>query len=125
MKVTRHENTAPRTATPPSAEVVKTNETASEKDARGRVIEVARLNALKYYRLTKAMGASASNTAAMELAAIACSVKAINGEAVEFPVTESQVEFLIQRLDFDGISAAGAALAKLGETDGAVETAKN
>jgi hypothetical protein len=102
------------------------SETASATDTRGRVITVHRLNALAYYRLTKTMGATASNPASMDLAVIASSVKAIDDEDILSPVSELQVEHLMQRLDFDGLSAAGEALRQLNarEDDG-TEAAKN
>jgi hypothetical protein len=101
-------------------------ETATAQDSKGRAITVHRLNALLYYRLTKAMGATASNAATMELAVIAASVKAIDDDEIMPPATEREVEHLMQRLDFHGLNAAGEALKQLGEKDGdSTEAAKN
>ncbi len=102
-------------------------QTESQHDARGRLITVNRLNALQFYRLTKAMGATASNPGAMDLATLASSVRRIDALDIAIPANEREVEFLIQQLDFDGLAAAGEALKKLGETadDDRNETAKN
>jgi hypothetical protein len=115
------------TSDTPSAIIAKAaSETASATDARGRVITVHRLNALQYYRLTKAMGATASNAATMDLAVIASSVKAIDDEDILSPGSELQIEHLMQRLDFDGLSAAGEALKSLSTSeDDGTEAAKN
>jgi len=95
-------------------------------DARGRVIAVRKLNALQVYRLTKAMGASASNPRAMDLAVIASSVSRIDTLDFAFPARESDVEFLIQKLDFEGLEAAGKGLQQFTEDTGdGVEAAKN
>lgn len=90
-------------------------ETASATDAKGRIITVGHLNALQYYRLTKALGATANNPASMDLAVIVASVRKIDQLDVAIPATEREVEFLMQQLDFDGLSAAGEALKQLGE----------
>jgi hypothetical protein len=94
-------------------------------DKRGRVIAVRKLNALQIYRLTKAMGASASNAEAMNLAIIASSVSRIDTFDFAFPAKERDIEFLIEKLDFDGIAAAGEGLASFVVDDGGTEAAKN
>jgi hypothetical protein len=106
------------------SQVVGSKETASHTDARGRLITVNRLNALQFYRLTKAMGVNANNPATMDLAVIASSVKKIDATDIAMPSTEREVEFLIQQLDFDGIAAAGEALKNL-SADGNLDAAKN
>ena len=90
-------------------------QTQSHPDARGRLIVVNRLNALQYYRLTKAMGAAAANPAAMDMATLASSVRRIDTLDIAIPANEREVEFLIQQLDFDGIAAAGEALKKFSD----------
>ena len=92
-------------------------DTASHLDERGRLITVSRLNALQFYRLSKTLGASASNPATMDLATIASSVKKIDAENIAVPSSEREVELLIQRLDFDGLAAAGEALKKMNDAD--------
>jgi hypothetical protein len=125
MEVTRHEGKHADSGNSP-AQAVK-SDTATETDARGRIIKVRRLNALQAYRLSKAIGAdSASNEVTMNFATLASSVCEIDGEAVDFPVTERQVEALIQKLDFEGMAAINAGLSKLaGDAEGAIEAAKN
>lgn len=93
------------------------NGTAFAMDAKGRRITVSRLDALQYYRLTKAMGSAASNQAAMDFAMIAATVRKIDVTQFPIPTTERDVEFMIQQLGFDGINAAGIALAKLNGQD--------
>lgn len=94
----------------PSETVVKAD-TASHTDERGRLITVKRLNALQYWRLLKALGGS--NEASFEMAMIVAQVIKINTTALPFPTKESDIEFAIQQLDFDGLNAAGVAIAKL------------
>lgn len=102
------EEKAPDTATATVAE----SGTASQMDKRGRLIAVKPLNALDYYRVSKALGAvAAGNPATLDLAMIACAVRKIDIMPVALPTTEREIEFLIQQLDFDGLEAAGTALA--------------
>lgn len=101
-------------------------ESASHVDARGRRITVSSLNALQIYRLTKVLGPFSSNAATMDMATLACTVRKIDATDIAFPATEREVEFLIQQLDFDGITAAGEALRKLNlDEEAALEAAKN
>ena len=108
----------------PSQIIASGNDIATATDAKGRVITVKRLNALQYYRLTKAMGMTAANPTTMDLAVIASSVQAIDDDVIIPPGSELQVEHLMQRLDFHGLSAAGEALRKLAEDD-TTEATKN
>jgi len=105
--------------------LTKMLDTASATDSRGRLITVNRLNALQFYRLTKAMGVNSSNPASMDLAVLVSSVKKIDATHVAPPSSEAEIEFLIQQLDFDGIAAVGEALKKLGEQDSSVDASKN
>lgn len=102
-------------------------ETAQAMDARGRLITVKRLNALQYYRLSRALGSgSAANPATMDLAMLVCTVCRIDVDDISFPASERDVEFLIQKLDFDGIAAVSDALKKLNaDADSEVDAAKN
>ena len=111
----------------PSQSVARTaQEIATQTDARGRLITVNRLNALQYYRLTKAMGLTANNPASMDLAVIASSVRRIDAMDVAMPLSEREVEFLMQQLDFDGLAAAGEALKKLSvNIEDGIDAAKN
>jgi hypothetical protein len=95
-------------------------------DARGRTIIVHKLNALNYYMLAKAMGESANNPALMDLAITAAAVRRIDTLDFAFPHNESDVQFLMQMLDFDGIRAAGDGLRQLNpKADDGAEAAKN
>jgi hypothetical protein len=110
----------------PSALISATRDKVLITDARGRVISVGRLNALQYYRLTKAMGATGNNPATMDLAVIASSVRRIDTTDIAMPHTEREVEFLLQQLDFDGLAAAGEGLKQLSaKGDDGTEAAKN
>lgn len=109
----------------PSQSIGKT-EQATQTDAKGRLITVKRMNALGYYNLAKAMGESASNPTTMEMATIVAAVIKIDATPIAFPSSERDVQFLIQQLDFEGITAAGLAMAKLRVSDALeIETAKN
>ena len=61
----------------PAATIAAANDRVLVTDKRGRVIIVRKLNALQFYNLTKAMGASA-NPATTDLAVIASSVMRID-----------------------------------------------
>jgi hypothetical protein len=95
-------------------------------DARGRIIAVQKLNLLNYYFLTKAMGAESSNISLMDLATTAAAVRRIDTTDFAMPSTETDVRFMMQILDFDGLKAAGEGLRKLHtKTDDGAEVAKN
>jgi hypothetical protein len=99
--------------TTPSKQIV------SEADARtticdetGRSIELRRLGALDRLRLFKAIGAElAENTPYLGMAMLAASVTGIDGVPVPPPVTEGQLETLVQRLGDSGIEAIAMCLA--------------
>jgi hypothetical protein len=95
-------------------------------DARGRIIVVQKLNLLNYYFLTKAMGGESSNIALMDLATTAAAVRRIDTTDYAMPGTETDVRFMMQMLDFDGLRAAGEGLKQLHtKTDDGAEVAKN
>lgn len=102
--------------------------TAFAMDGKGRRIEVQALNALEFYDLAKVLGTTTSEVAE-SMAATVATVRKIDTTPYALPATESEVRFLIQTLDFDGIAAAGIALSKLRKTeadvDGEVAAAKN
>ena len=110
----------------PSATIAAAKTKVLVTDTRGRVIAVRKLNALQFYQLARAMGPTASTGQAMDLAVIASAVTRIDTLDFPAPRSESDVEFLIQQLDFDGIAAAADGLRQLGtgDTDG-TEAAKN
>jgi len=126
---TRSEQAAPAPAPAPAPAAAATMVAAkvyTERDARGRIIEARRLNGLELYRLMAAMGPDASNAALMDYASIYVSVRAIDGDSVDFPVTKLQIEALMQRLDVEGFAASAAALSAAAKDSGDVkELAKN
>jgi hypothetical protein len=103
-----------------------TDKQATVQSANGRIIVVERIGALAYYRLTKALGASASNPATADLAMLAASVIKIDEHLIPRAFKEHDIEHTIQMLDFQGLAAVGEGLKRLGEQakDG-IEAAKN
>jgi hypothetical protein len=120
-QVTIHEHAA---ATPSQTIARAANATATRTDKRGRRIVVKRFNALQFFRLTRILGDGIANSATMNLAMAAASVCAIDGDDETFPNTQRELESIIQRLDFDGLDAAGEALKDLSDDQG-LDSAKN
>jgi hypothetical protein len=92
-------------------------------DSAGRVLGVRRLGALDRLRLFKAVGPElAENAPYLGMAMLAASVIDIDAVPVPAPVSEAQVEALVQRLCDGGIAAvadclAGAEAAAAKDTD--------
>ena len=83
-------------------------------DNLGRRLTVRRLTALDRLRLFKAVGPElAQNPPYFGMAALAASVIDIDGVPVPPPMTEAQLEGLVQRLGDEGIEA----VARLFEVD--------
>ena len=75
---------------------------------------VRKLTPMMKIRLHELVGPSTSKVDAyMHAAFIAAGVCEIDGDRVPFPTTKLQLEALIERLDEDGLNAAGDASAKL------------
>ena len=92
------ENARP-TATPAEA--------ADIVDSLGRTLSLRRLGPLDRLRLFEAAGADLSrNDRWLGMAALACSVSAIDGVPDPFPNTKHAVEAMVQRLGTAGTSAA-------------------
>lgn len=93
----------------PSAQIIKAaNKTATATDTQGRVLTIRRMTALAKMRLFALAGPELSkNEQWVSLAALASSVTHINGDLV---TTNSirEIEFLVERLDDDGLEAVGA-----------------
>ena len=91
----------------PSDEAVKAaNQLAHVTDARGRRLGLKRINALDRLHLFECVGAvNAQNEPYMGYAALAYSVREIDGEAVAKPTKLMHLEALVQRLDDDGLNA--------------------
>lgn len=80
-------------------------------DAEGRRLRVRRMGALDRLRLFKAAGpVLADNAHWLGMAALACSVTAIDDVPVPTPANEQQIEGLVSRLGDAGISAVASAL---------------
>jgi hypothetical protein len=108
----------------PSRAVVSPS-TASHVDARGRRITVRKLTALDFYRLTKLVPPP-QNEMTMNMATTAIACASIDDDPVTFPLTELQLDAIIQRLDFDGFTAVNEALASMRtDPDREKESAKN
>lgn len=99
----------------PSGEVVKASApTKTVTTKLGRTLVVRKPSALNRLRLYEIIGPSAAqNRQYLGHAGLACSVVSIDGEPVAFPTSKRELEALVQRLDDDGLDAAGFALAEL------------
>lgn len=111
----------------PTDQVVKPALRVTEtKDALGRVLKVRRLNALNKVDWAEILGAErVSNDFVATNALFAYSVTEIDGDKVMPPQSWAEVRLLIQRLDDEGIAAAGTAYVEaFGAPGQAVDTAK-
>ncbi len=103
--VTVHDQTVGAQAKPPNA----ANSAVAVTDKKGRRIEVRSLNPIESYRLlklTKATGLEGF----FGMATMAATVRSIDGDPVGFPAKESEIEFMLQRLGNEGITAVVEAL---------------
>jgi hypothetical protein len=92
--------------TPSQVIVANASQSVSTIDAKGRRLTLRRLTALDTLRLFKAAGpVLAQNEPWLSLAGMAYSVLDIDGVPVPSPVTEAQIEGLIDRLGDEGLSA--------------------
>ena len=86
------------------------------RDATGRTIMIRRLTALDTLRLFKAAGpALAMNQPWLSMAILAMSVTEIDGVPVPVPVSEAQIESLVDRLGEAGMDAIADATAETAE----------
>jgi hypothetical protein len=80
-------------------------------DAKGRRLTLRHLTALDTLRLFKAAGPSlAQNEPWLSMAGLTFAVTEIDGVPVPVPVTESQIENLIDRLGDEGLAAIADAI---------------
>lgn len=92
--------------TPAEQIIAKANETKIINDSRGRSIKIKNPGILAQYRLVKIIGAeSAKNEVYVNMLVPLLWVTEIDGEAVGTPLSEREIEALIQRLGEEGISA--------------------
>ncbi|KAA0686007.1 hypothetical protein DTW90_34540 [Neorhizobium sp. P12A] len=122
--------TVKKGATPSEEIVDDANRVVFETDKRGRRIGFRKMSMSMRRRLFKILSAEAgSKVQYVGLAAVAVCVTQINDDPISFPQTESEIDFLIDRLDDDGFEAVGAGMKKhfkIGETSGKVaDEAKN
>jgi hypothetical protein len=97
--------------TPSHAVLGDAARTFGEVDKNGRRLTLRRLTALDTLRLFKAAGpVLAQNEPWLSMASLALSVVEIDGIPVPFPVTEVQIEHLIERLGDDGLAAIARSL---------------
>lgn len=83
------------------------------RDRAGRLIELRRMGVVEQLRLFKVLGPELSeNRAYVGLARIAAAVAAVEAVPVPFPLGESGIEAILERLDEDGVAAVAAALAE-------------
>lgn len=85
-------------------------------DASGRRILVKGLSPLEVYRLAKIMGEAADSGFARNYAAIAASVREIDGEPEAFPNSDREIEAMLQRLGEEGLDTVAAALEELSKS---------
>lgn len=107
--VTIKEGSAAATAETPSAQIVRSaHKEATVTDVRGRVLTVRRMTALAKMRLIAFAGPElARNEQWVGMAALASSVVKIDGDAVTSN-TVREVEFIVDRLDDDGLEAVAS-----------------
>ena len=97
--------------TPSARMVAAAHATTETSDALGRRLTLRRLTALDKLRLFKAAGPQlAQNPPWLGTALLAASVTAIDDIPVPPPVSEGQIESIVQRLGDEGINAVSAAL---------------
>lgn len=98
--------------TPSQAIVNDANRIEYTTDSLGRRLGVKRMSASLKRRVLKALSApSCGKDELLFMAMVACSCVEIDGQPVPFPTTELQVDALIDRLEQEGLSAIGIALA--------------
>lgn len=122
--------TVKKAATASEEIIAEENKVVVVDDAHKRKIGIRKVNMSMRRRLFKAL--SAENQAKPQylgIAMLAICVTEIDGDPVSFPTTELQVDFLIDRLEDDGIAAVALGLQKhfgIGKPDEELaEEAKN
>ena len=102
--------------------------TETVTDEQGRSITVKKLSPFDRMQLNKAVGAeNSANQNYMVYAAVAYSVKELDGEQMITPRTEREVEHIVQRLGEEGFEAAATALGSMyatADSEGVLEAAK-
>lgn len=92
--------------TPTDQVMAKASESEVIKDSCGRSIKLKNPGVLAQYRLVKMIGAeSAKNEVYVNMLVPLLWVSEIDGDSVGVPLSEREIEALIQRLGEEGISA--------------------
>ena len=86
------------------------DKTASVRDSKGRMLTIKRLSVIEKMRFAKALGEHNGNDAYSNFGVVAASVREIDGSQVVFPMSNLQLEAIVQRLDDAGMEAALVAL---------------
>jgi len=98
----------------PSAQVVKSaQKEVVVTDDLGRQLTIRRFGALQRFDLIDILGSTTQNQMLMGQAATAVSVVKIDGDAVRFPGSKSELRKLVDRLGNEGMAAADAGLMQL------------
>jgi hypothetical protein len=84
--------------------------TAAIRDSKGRTLTVKRLSVVEKMRLAKALGEHSGNDSYSNFAVVGAAVREFDGSPVPFPMTNLQLEAIVQRLDDAGMEAALEAL---------------
>ena len=108
--------------TPSQTVVQQANSRVSTTDVKGRSLVLRRLTALDTLRLLKAAGPTLSqNEPWLAMAGLVFAIVEIDGVPVPPPVTEHQIESLVDRLGEEGLEAIAQCL-KVEQTTGSRET---
>jgi hypothetical protein len=126
MPVTIHEDA--RELSPAMAQAPQSQASQGPRrvtDALGRMIGLRKIGPLEKMRLFKAVGPQNSrNEQYLGLAMLAYMCCELDGETINPPVTEVQVEALVARLGDEGLNAiSGDQIAAMGITDADIEAA--
>ena len=93
-------------------QVVTGDDVSEAIDSSGRTLSLKRLGALERLRRFEAAGAELSrNDRWLGMAALACTVTAIDGVPYPFPGSKQAVEAMVQRLGTAGATAVAAFVA--------------
>ncbi len=96
-------------------------------DARARVLKLRRIGALDQSRLVLMLGGDVASNGPYMSAFVfpVCSVREIDGESIDIPKNQLQLDALIQRLDDDGINAVTAHFVERSKKKAGLEHTKN
>lgn len=100
------------------------SKTADIQDEKGRKFTLKKINALAHFRLVEALGSElSSNTQYMGMALVLLHIHAIDDVLVVIN-KKSDVEALLNRLDYEGIQFVSNAISEVFKTDSQEEVEK-